>query len=318
MLIFAHRGASGYQAENTLIAMQAALDLGAKGIELDVHNVEGELVVFHDRSLEGKSTGKGLIKHKTLAELQCFTVKEQPIPTLWQVLSLVNGQCIVNIELKGDNTTTPLIAMYSDIINKLNFAPEQIIISSFNHPYLAQVKQALPHAYIAPLLGGIPLDLAQSATDLQAYSIHLDLSFINQAIVDDAHQRGAHGIDGHRVGARHESVAQPRHHGARSRAVAGHAAVHHRELRRVQRSLHDHELHQHLVDVLVAVVTLLAQRVEAFNRARIRPGNQHEIRVSLGVRRRAYALDHDVGRHNLLPVKMTAALRHHLIFNVAT
>lgn len=191
MLIFAHRGASGYQAENTLIAMQAALDLGAKGIELDVHNVEGELVVFHDRSLEGKSTGKGLIKHKTLAELQCFTVKEQPIPTLWQVLSLINGQCIVNIELKGDNTATPLIAMYSDIINKLNFAPEQIIISSFNHPYLAQVKQALPHAYVAPLLGGIPLDLAQSATDLQAYSIHLDLSFINQAIVDDAHQRGA-------------------------------------------------------------------------------------------------------------------------------
>ncbi len=49
MLIFAHRGASGYQVENTLAAMAKALELGAKAIELDVHNVEGELVVFHDR-----------------------------------------------------------------------------------------------------------------------------------------------------------------------------------------------------------------------------------------------------------------------------
>lgn len=191
MLIFAHRGASGYQAENTLAAMQVALDLGVQAIELDVHNVEGELVVFHDRRLEGKSTGTGLIKHKTLAELGHCKVKEQPIPTLWQVLNLVNGQCTVNIELKGDNTVAPLLAMYSNILTTLNFAPKQLIISSFNHPYLAQVKQALPQAYVAPLLGGIPLDLAQSVTDLQAYSIHLDLSFINQAIIDDAHQRGA-------------------------------------------------------------------------------------------------------------------------------
>ena len=61
MLVFAHRGASGYEPENTLVAMDKALDLGAKAIELDVHCVEGELVVFHDRRLEGKSTGTGLI-----------------------------------------------------------------------------------------------------------------------------------------------------------------------------------------------------------------------------------------------------------------
>jgi len=191
MLIFAHRGASGYQTENTLAAMQAALALGVEAIELDVHNVEGQLIVFHDRRLESKSTGKGLIKHKTLAELQHINIKGHSIPTLWQVLSLINGQCIVNIELKGDNTVAPMVAMYDDVISQLHFTPAQLLFSSFNHPYLAQLKQAKPEAYVAPLLGGIPLDLAKSVSDLNAYSLHIDLSFISQALIDDAHQRGA-------------------------------------------------------------------------------------------------------------------------------
>ena len=191
MLIFAHRGASGYQTENTLAAMQAALALGVEAIELDVHNVEGQLIVFHDRRLESKSTGKGLIKHKTLAELQHINIKGHSIPTLWQVLSLINGQCIVNIELKGDNTVAPMVAMYDDVISQLHFTPAQLLFSSFNHPYLAQLKQAKPEAYVAPLLGGVPLDLAKSVSDLNAYSLHIDLSFISQALIDDAHQRGA-------------------------------------------------------------------------------------------------------------------------------
>ncbi|MDP5147537.1 glycerophosphodiester phosphodiesterase family protein [Shewanella sp. ULN5] len=191
MLIFAHRGASGYQTENTLASMQAALDLGVEAVELDVHNVEGQLIVFHDRRLESKSTGNGLIKQKTLAELQHINIKGHPFPTLWQVLSLINGQCIVNIELKGDNTVAPMLAMYDDVISQLNFTPDQLLFSSFNHPYLAQLKQAKPHAYVAPLLGGIPLDLAKSVSDLKAYSLHIDLGFISQALIDDAHQRGA-------------------------------------------------------------------------------------------------------------------------------
>jgi glycerophosphoryl diester phosphodiesterase len=163
MLVFAHRGASGYAPENTLAAMDIALDLGASAIELDVHCVEDELVVFHDRRLEGKSTGTGLIHLTTKAALAQFTVGGHAIPTLWQILERVSiaskGLCSVNIELKGFGCVQPFIGLY-------------------------------PQAVIAPLLAGIPLDLAQIMTTLNAYSINLDLSFVNQAIVDDAHQRG--------------------------------------------------------------------------------------------------------------------------------
>ncbi|MBL0711626.1 MAG: glycerophosphodiester phosphodiesterase, partial [Colwellia sp.] len=43
MLIFAHRGASGVEPENTLRAIQAALDAEVDGIEIDIHEVDNKL-----------------------------------------------------------------------------------------------------------------------------------------------------------------------------------------------------------------------------------------------------------------------------------
>ena len=48
-LIFAHRGASKVAPENTLPAFEAAIRLGADGVELDVqYSSDGHLVVIHD------------------------------------------------------------------------------------------------------------------------------------------------------------------------------------------------------------------------------------------------------------------------------
>jgi len=190
MLIFAHRGASGYAPENTLAAMEKALDLGAEAVELDIHAVEGELMVFHDRRLDSKSDGKGFIRHKTLDELSKIRVQGEAIPSLWQVLELIRGRCMVNIELKGQGTVAPLLPLYHRAIKELGFKAEQLLLWSFNHPYLAQLQQQLPEARLAPLLGSLPLDLAAVASALDAYSIHLDVDFISRAMVDDAHRRG--------------------------------------------------------------------------------------------------------------------------------
>ena len=47
--IFAHRGASAYVPENTLPAFEKAVDIGADGVELDIHlSRDGRLVVIHD------------------------------------------------------------------------------------------------------------------------------------------------------------------------------------------------------------------------------------------------------------------------------
>ncbi|WP_153916316.1 glycerophosphodiester phosphodiesterase [Shewanella sp. TC10] len=191
MLIFAHRGASGYEVENTLAAMEKALALNVQAIELDVYNIEGELYVFHDRRLEGKTSGFGLTHLSTRDEISQVTIKQHRIPTLWQVMELINGRCIVNIELKGYHTAEPLVAIYPKLISELNFNEQQLLISSFNQPYLAIVKQHLPQARVAPILAGVPLHYAEAVTALNAYSIHVDLHFVTHEMVNNAHQRGA-------------------------------------------------------------------------------------------------------------------------------
>ncbi len=191
MQVFAHRGASGYAPENTLAAMAKAIELGICAIELDVHNVEGELYVFHDRRLDGKSSGTGLIEQVSQAYLETITVDGEPIPKLWELLVyLQQYKPLVNIELKGMNALEAFITLYSKILAELDYQPEQLLISSFNHEFIQSVKQQFPQALVAPLLEGTPHDGAALASQLQAYSLHLSLSFITQTLIDDAHHRG--------------------------------------------------------------------------------------------------------------------------------
>lgn len=191
-MIFAHRGASGYLAENSLAAFAKAVDLGATAVELDIHLVEDELYVFHDRRLEPKSTGSGLIEQYTKQALSLITIDGEPIPTLVQVLSLLKPHnTLVNIELKGLGCLDAFIALYPKLINELGYDKNKLLMSSFNHPFLATFKQQYPAALIAPLIEGVPLNFAGIVSQLNAYSIHLGLSFTTQEMVDDAHKRGA-------------------------------------------------------------------------------------------------------------------------------
>lgn len=191
MIIFAHRGASGYVPENTLAAMKKAIELGARAIELDIHNVEGELYVYHDRRLDHKSSGKGLINQVSRKYLDTISVEQEPIPTLWEVMSYLSQyDCIVNIELKGMTCLSPFIALYPRLLEKLNFSIEQLLISSFHHGFLQLFRQSFPQAYIAPLIEGVQLNNTYTALCLNAYSIHLSISFINQELVDEVHAEG--------------------------------------------------------------------------------------------------------------------------------
>lgn len=191
MIIFAHRGASGYAPENTLAAMKKAIELGCRAIELDIHSVEGELYVFHDRRLDHKSDGKGVIDQVSQQYLNTVSVQNEPIPTLWEVMTFLSKyDCIVNIELKGMTCLAPFITLYPRLLNELNFTADQLLISSFHHGFLQQFRQSYSDAYIAPLIEGVQLDNTHTASLLNAYSIHLSLSFINQALIDEAHAKG--------------------------------------------------------------------------------------------------------------------------------
>lgn len=95
--VIAHRGASWDERENTLPAFERAIAVGADYVELDVQvSADGALVVFHDLDLDRLTPLSGPLRRRPLAEL-----REVGIPTLAEVVELVQGRVAVMAELKS-------------------------------------------------------------------------------------------------------------------------------------------------------------------------------------------------------------------------
>lgn len=191
MQIIAHRGASGLAPENTLKAIRLALALGAGAIEIDVQLADGELWVFHDRRLERCTDGGGVLTAQSRAYLASLDAGEgEGIPTLWQVMEAIAGQAELHIELKGAQTADEVARLTRRAEAELGFAPTQWVVSSFHHPELARFAALRPDIRLGALTSTIPLTLAKFAAELGAWSLNCDVDFVDQALVQDAHDRG--------------------------------------------------------------------------------------------------------------------------------
>ncbi|MDP7591735.1 MAG: glycerophosphodiester phosphodiesterase family protein [Litorilituus sp.] len=191
MLIFAHRGASGIEPENTLSAINAALKAEVDGIEIDIHEVDEKLFVIHDRWLHRTTSGEGQIYHYNYQHIRSLDAGNgETVPTLDEVLNLINGRCTINIELKGIRNIELLFNDIDTAINHTDLHADQILISSFNHHLLNEIYQYRPELAIGALTACYPLDYARFAQQVNAYSVHLHVDFISRDFVKDAHQRG--------------------------------------------------------------------------------------------------------------------------------
>ena len=159
--IFGHRGAKGYYPENSMLSFERALEMGADGLELDVHySKDGEIVVFHDFEMDRMTLHKGMIFEKTWEELSQTTLIDQTkeemsqekIPKLEEVLRLLKekqeatGRTLyLNVEFKAGSS------LYKGIEGRvaalcLQYLPkEQLIFSSFDHFALKTIKEIDPN-----------------------------------------------------------------------------------------------------------------------------------------------------------------------------
>lgn len=96
--VYAHPGASATHPENTLAAFDAAVVLGADGIELDIRATsDGVPVASHDAGLHRAWGLDRAIGDLTLDELRAIA---PGVPTFTEVISLVEGRCRLDIEIK--------------------------------------------------------------------------------------------------------------------------------------------------------------------------------------------------------------------------
>jgi glycerophosphoryl diester phosphodiesterase len=129
----AHRGLwrSGGAPENSLAAFEAACRKGY-GIELDVQlSADGEAMVFHDQTLERLTASAGLVEENTADELSALRLlgSDQTIPTLAEVLALIDGRVPVLVELKTppgqegllERRVAELLETYSGPVAALSF-----------------------------------------------------------------------------------------------------------------------------------------------------------------------------------------------------
>ena len=187
-----HRGAKAHVAENTIASIERALELGVEGVEIDVHQcASGELVVFHDFTLDRMTNGSGELTQFTLEELKILKVeKHHTIPTLEEVLHIIDKRCFVNIELKGIHTAKPTILIIEKFVEQEGWNSNLFLISSFQHNELKIVFDSDPNIRLGVLTKASVKEAITYAEKINAYAIHPNVALLTKANVEHAQSKG--------------------------------------------------------------------------------------------------------------------------------
>jgi glycerophosphoryl diester phosphodiesterase len=192
--IFAHRGASGYAPENTMAAFQKALEMGADGIELDVHlSKDGHLIVCHDETLQRTTNGMGWIKDLTLEEIRQYdggswfgkVYQGEKVPLLEEVLDLIQPtKVLLNVEIKNGIVIYPGIERRVINLIRRYALEERTIISSFYHHSLVASKRIDPLIKTGVLYAVGWFEPWKYARKIQADALHPAYHNIDAAFVE--------------------------------------------------------------------------------------------------------------------------------------
>jgi len=147
--IVGHRGASFLAPENTLAAAKLAWELGADGVEIDIHmTADKEIVVIHDKSTFrtcGKRHQIADVNYSAIKDLDAGSFKSpefagEPIPLLEDILdALPNGRTLY-IEIKASIEILPVLEKQI----KNHHKNEQFRIIAFDFETIAEAKERFP------------------------------------------------------------------------------------------------------------------------------------------------------------------------------
>jgi glycerophosphoryl diester phosphodiesterase len=203
-LNIAHRGASAVAPPNTLAAFRRAADLGADGVELDVHLcADGVPVVIHDFTVDATTDGSGRVGDMPLAALRELDAGSrfdpafagERIPTLEEVFAEVGGRLLINVELKSmpGSDYPGLEAAVAALIRRHGLA-ERVLVSSFNPFALRRFRREMPAVPLGFLYETAPLSraarLVAALIRLQPQAVHPWWGVITPQTVRQAHARG--------------------------------------------------------------------------------------------------------------------------------
>lgn len=194
-LLIGHRGAPRERPENTLPSFLRALELGADGIELDVHATQDGVVVVHHDDVPRATAPSGRLAGRridtlTFDELQGFSIRGMAlIPTLEESLAVIKGRCDVFIEVKGENIERAVI----DVIAR-SPAPERCAVHSFDHETVRRLRAMAPEIRGGILLDRPCPDVAALMRATNTSDVWPHWEYTDRALVDAVHDAGGRVI----------------------------------------------------------------------------------------------------------------------------
>ena len=203
--VIAHRGFSGNAPENTLVAIEQAIELGADMVEVDIGlTSDGHVVLLHDETLDRTTDGSGLLSDASLETVRrldagsWFDAKYEgePVPTLGEALDLVRGRILINLEIKSEAVGEQAEGGIADKV--LHAVRErrmlnQIVISSFEPRALEHARQLEATVRTASLYnrdlhsGQGPLEVMDA---VDANGFNLSRREVTAEIVEQCHGTG--------------------------------------------------------------------------------------------------------------------------------
>lgn len=172
MLVYAHRGSSGTDPENTLRAFRQAVVDGADGVELDVHlSRDGVPVVIHDRDVSRTTDGTGFVDELDAAALARLDAGEgERVPTLDDVVGLLAGTLRLYVEIKQAAAVPAAL----DVLARYHWA--QWLIGSFDLGTLRGARAISATAELWPIADELTDELIDAAQAIGASAVSLGAS----------------------------------------------------------------------------------------------------------------------------------------------
>ena len=193
--ITAHRGSSRTAPENTIPAIEAAVEEMADSVEIDVQmTADGVVVLGHDASLKRVAGVNRSIASMTFEELEKLDVGSwfsseyagTRIPSLSEVLELCSQKTSLNIEIKYVGKNSELPEKTAEMVREYGME-NQFVITSTNLSYLKRVKEALPEIRTGYIISAAYGNF-YSSEDVDFISIRS--GFVTSALMQNAHEQG--------------------------------------------------------------------------------------------------------------------------------
>ena len=145
-LVVAHRGAWGEAPQNSLAALETAIELGCDMVELDVRITrDGRPVVIHD-ARAGAGVG-ALVSGLDLRELR-ERLDPDAAPELEAMAALAAGRITLDVELKVDTAVSGVLAVLAR-----HLQPDSYVVTSFLDGALTAVHDLAPEIRTGLLIG---------------------------------------------------------------------------------------------------------------------------------------------------------------------